>query len=122
MNKTPYELYSHLQTKGYIVPMEGQITVENLPLPVGSDGKPQTYSGTGEKLKNVMEIDRRNVYKFYFGETEMTESTWLAGDEAGHGMLLPLWAERLIHADVLVMQEKIDSTIEYLLHHLGNKQ
>jgi hypothetical protein len=125
MSVTPYELYQHLLGKGYVVPMEGQIAIDDLSptaaAPTGMEpGKvrPQVQGG---RLKGVMEIDRRNVYKAYFGEGEQTESTWIAGEEQGRGMMLPLWAERLIHADVLVMQEKIDSTIEYLMHHMGKQ-
>lgn len=125
MPVTPYQLYQHLQKKGYVIPMEGQISVDDLPLAPSNDGKAQVYNGTGERLRNVMELDRRNVYKAYFGATmpdDYVESTWLAGDEPGHGMKLPLWAERIIHAEVLVMQEKIDSTIEYLLYQLEKEE
>lgn len=97
--------------------MEGQIISDDLPK--------GPYTGTGEAMKSVMEVDRRNVFQAYFGATmpdDYVESTWLAGEEPGHGMKLPLWAERLIHAEVLVMQMKIDSTVDYLLHHFGREE
>jgi hypothetical protein len=118
MNVTPYDLYQYLETKGYIIPMAGQIAIESLTSPSPSyDGKPATrFVGTGDHLKSILETDRRAAFKAFYGEDTPTESTWLAGEEPGHGMLLPLWAERLIHAEMMVVQEKIETSIEYLIH------
>jgi len=123
MFPSPYELYQFIQKKGYIPPMAGQVAIDSIQQNKQTpSGLTTTFVGTGDHLKTVMELDRRNVYKsFYADGPDDCESTWIAGDEDGHGMLLPQWAERLIHADVLVMQEKIDCAIDYLLHTLGKQ-
>lgn len=108
--------------------MAGQITLETMTDSIQSatGGHKEAFIGTGDHLKTVMELDRRNVFKYFYDSSDKTdeiqvESTWLAGEEAGHGMRLPLWAERLIHADVLVMQGKIECSMDYLLHVLGKE-
>lgn len=125
MFAAPYELYQYVQAKGYIPPMAGQITLETITAtkPFTDSTVKPSFTGTGEHLKQVMECDRRNVFKcFYVDAKDNCESTWLAGDEPGTGMMLPMWAERLIHADVLVMQEKVDCTMDYLLHVLSKQK
>ena len=119
MPTTPYDLHQLLELKGYVIPMEGAVSMDTLSRPSDGAERNPKLGGTGERLKSIMESDRRNVYKTYFGEATQAESTWLAGDEPSRGMLLPMWAERLIHAEVLHMQEKIDTTIDYLLHHMS---
>lgn len=123
MTPTPYALYQYIEKKGYIPPMAGQITLDSMTKSTAPEGKVQTqYTGTGDHLKMVMEYDRVNVFKTFYEGGPDTESTWIAGADAGKGMMLPLWAERLIHADVLVMQEKVDTTMDYLIHALGTIQ
>lgn len=123
MNPTPYELFKFVQLKGYIPPMAGQVTLDAIQNGINSNsGLATKFTGTGDHMREVMEVDRRNVFKSFYGVTmldDYVESTWIAGDEPGHGMKLPVWAERLIHAEVLVMQEKIDCAVDYLLHVLG---
>lgn len=99
--------------------MVGQVVLDTQMKAVQTqEGKAKTqYIGNGEHLKMVLEFDRKNVFKsFYMGQADSVESTWLAGEEDGKGMMLPTWAERLMHAEVLVMQEKTETTIDYLLH------
>lgn len=123
MNPSPYELFKFVQTKGYIPPMAGVVVLDSINNGVNSPGSlSSNFKGTGDHMKEVMEVDRRNVFKAFYGEGQETESTWLAGEELGHGMKLPLWQERLIHADILVMQEKVDTTMDYLIHVLGQKK
>ena len=115
---SPYELFSVVQKNGYVPPTAAQIILDSLTTSTHNTAGAHTakFMGTGDGLKSIMENDRVNVFKcFYEGQSE-TESTWLAGEESGKGMMLPKWAERLIHADVLVMQEKIETTMDYLLH------
>lgn len=73
-------------------------------------------------MRDVMEVDRVNVFKFYYGTEPEVESTWLAGDEPGKGMMLPKWAERLMHAEVMVMKGKVECSIDYILHSIAQNK
>jgi hypothetical protein len=118
---TPFELYTHISSKGYVAPMQAQVIIDQFTIPVeGKDEKVKVqFTGTGEVLKQSLELDRINVFKSFYGEVELRESSWLAGEEPGKGMVLPLWQERLIHADIMVSKESIDTTIDFLLYDYG---
>lgn len=123
MNPTPYELFQHIERKGYLPPMAGQVIIDSLTKPVSPDGKVSNkYTGTGEHLKMVMELDRLNVFKCFYDGGPDSFSSWICDEKHETGELMPLWRERLIHASVMHSQEKVDTTMDYLLHVLGQEK
>ncbi len=125
MSVTPYELYQFIQTKGYVPPMAGQVTVDSMTQGVqnkqgSNDAK---FVGTGEHLKEIMENDRRAVFQAFYGSAEdapLVESTWLAGEDGG--MLMPEWQERMVHAEMMYLKGNIDSSMDYLLHVMAKRK
>lgn len=121
MSPTAYDLYKFVESKGYTATMAAMVTLETYTksLPDAKGDMGYRYGGNGDSMKLAMEHDRVNVFKAFYGETELVESTWLAGEEPGKGMTLPRWQERFIHAEVMVMKQKVETAMDFLLHELA---
>jgi hypothetical protein len=94
--------------------------------PAKDGSNSETFQGTGDHLKTIMETDRRAVYQAFYKkpdtDIDSVESTWIASETPGVGKTMPMWADRLIHAEILLTEMKIDSSIDYLLHVLEREK
>lgn len=94
---TANDLVSLLQMKGYAVPLRLQLIMDNSLK--GIDGKPM---GDGSNILDELEIDRRNVFRTYYGQRE--------------------WKNMLTVAhEMYCDKDRITHTVELLLKDLDEK-
>lgn len=94
---TANDLIQVLQMKGYAIPFRLQLIMDNSMK--GADGKPM---GDGQNLLDELEVDRRNVFRSYYGQRD--------------------WKDMLTVADEMYRsKDKITHVVELLLKDLDEK-